>query len=155
MATSYTINTTSECPLNTMLNLEGVQSKLSDPCVMEKRPTTNYPMMNATADRDDMLTKCLETQERLTLRRQARQSLNGWRRQGVRQTGKKHQREWCERKGKSKELGLYFATPSHSFVLRTSLFYTIWDSHVAHTRRGECTLPELFHCGRQRSKHIM
>ena len=77
MATSYTINTTSECPLNTMLNLEGVQSKLSDPCVMEKRPTTNYPMMNATADRDDMLTKCLETQERLTLRRQARQSLNG------------------------------------------------------------------------------
>lgn len=40
------------------------KKKASPPHVMEKLPTTKYPMMNATADTDHRQTNCLEEQDR-------------------------------------------------------------------------------------------
>lgn len=107
MTTSHTINTTSERPLHTMRNLEGVQRAGPVLPVWWRNPQQlNIPRrMQQPTDTDLMLMKCLETQERQTLQRKAQQSLNGWRQQGVRQTGKKHQREWCAKKWKNEGVG--------------------------------------------------
>ena len=105
---------------------------------MEKSPTTKYHTMHATTDIDHMLTKCLETQGRLTLlRRKAQQSRNDEGNREFAEQGRTIKGNGVQRNGKTKEWGPYFATPPcGSILLNILTLHSLRKPHCTYREEG-------------------